>query len=86
MYYEQLATIINTISLLLFTQQMAAYFTHCDLQPVHLILTLRTALNLFYKVPTIDISRTGRICVRLTVSHAMMYIFVCLVFISFSFS
>lgn len=30
--------------------QMAAYFTHCDLQPIHLILTLRTALNLFYKV------------------------------------
>ena len=30
--------------------QMAAYFTHSDLQPVHLILTLRTALNLFYKV------------------------------------
>ena len=30
--------------------QMAAYFTHCDLQPVHLILTLRTALNLFYRV------------------------------------
>jgi len=29
---------------------MAAYFTHCDLQPVHLVLTLRTALNLFYKV------------------------------------
>ena len=29
---------------------MAAYFTHCDLQPVHLILTLRTALNLFFKV------------------------------------
>jgi len=29
---------------------MAAYFTHCDLQPVHLILTLRTALNLFYKL------------------------------------
>ncbi|XP_065908666.1 coatomer subunit alpha-like [Dysidea avara] len=30
--------------------KMAAYFTHCDLQPVHLILTLRTALNLFYKL------------------------------------
>jgi coatomer protein complex subunit alpha (xenin) len=30
--------------------EMAAYFTHCDLQPVHLILTLRTALNLFYKL------------------------------------
>ncbi|CAL1531227.1 unnamed protein product [Lymnaea stagnalis] len=30
--------------------EMAAYFTHCNLQPVHLILTLRTALNLFFKL------------------------------------
>ena len=30
--------------------EMAAYLTHCDLQPVHLILALRTAVNLFYKV------------------------------------
>ena len=30
--------------------QMAAYFTHCNLQPVHLILTLRTALNLCFKL------------------------------------
>lgn len=30
--------------------QMAAYFTHSNLQPVHLILTLRTALNLFFKL------------------------------------
>ena len=30
--------------------QMAAYFTHCNLQPIHLILTLRTALNLFFKL------------------------------------
>lgn len=30
--------------------EMAAYFTHCNLQPVHLILTLRTALNLFFKI------------------------------------
>jgi len=29
---------------------MAAYFTHCNMQPVHLILTLRTALNLFFKL------------------------------------
>lgn len=29
--------------------EMAAYFTHCDLQPVHKILTLRTAANLAYK-------------------------------------
>ncbi|KAH9509800.1 hypothetical protein Btru_045233 [Bulinus truncatus] len=30
--------------------EMAAYFTHCNLQPIHLILTLRTALNLFFKL------------------------------------
>ncbi|XP_065347768.1 coatomer subunit alpha [Cloeon dipterum] len=30
--------------------EMAAYFTHCNLQQVHLKLTLRTALNLFYKL------------------------------------
>lgn len=30
--------------------EMAAYFTHCKLQPVHLILTLRTALNLSFKL------------------------------------
>ncbi|KAI6238268.1 Coatomer subunit alpha [Aphelenchoides fujianensis] len=29
--------------------EMAAYFTHCDLQPVHKILTLRTAANLAFK-------------------------------------
>lgn len=30
--------------------ELAAYFTHCNLQPVHQILTLRTALNLFFKL------------------------------------
>lgn len=30
--------------------EMAAYFTHVRLQPVHQILTLRTALNLFFKL------------------------------------
>lgn len=30
--------------------EMAAYFTHCSLQPVHQILTLRTAINLFFKL------------------------------------
>lgn len=29
---------------------MAAYFTHSNLQPVHMILVLRTALNLFFKL------------------------------------
>eukprot|EP00123_Amoebidium_parasiticum_P013063 comp21742_c0_seq1/m.30782 comp21742_c0_seq1/g.30782 ORF comp21742_c0_seq1/g.30782 comp21742_c0_seq1/m.30782 type:complete len:1239 (-) comp21742_c0_seq1:244-3960(-) len=30
--------------------ELAAYFTHCNLQPVHLILTLRTATNVFFKI------------------------------------
>lgn len=29
--------------------EMAAYFTHCEIQPVHKILTLRTAANLSFK-------------------------------------
>lgn len=29
--------------------EMAAYFTHCELQSVHKILTLRTAANLSFK-------------------------------------
>lgn len=30
--------------------EMAAYFSHCKLQPIHQILTLRTALNMFFKL------------------------------------
>ena len=30
--------------------ELAAYFTHCNFQPVHQILTLRTALNMFFKM------------------------------------
>ncbi|XP_067949452.1 coatomer subunit alpha-like isoform X2 [Watersipora subatra] len=30
--------------------EMAAYFTHCSLQPQHLILTLKTAQTLFFKL------------------------------------
>merc|ERR1711860_182067 len=30
--------------------ELAAYFTHCNLQPIHQILTLRTAGNLFFKI------------------------------------
>jgi coatomer protein complex subunit alpha (xenin) len=30
--------------------EMAAYFTHCNLQPVHQILTLRTSLNMYFKL------------------------------------
>lgn len=29
--------------------ELAAYFTHCDLQPVHLLLTLRTAMGTAFK-------------------------------------
>lgn len=32
------------------TCEMAAYFTHCKLESVHQILTLRTAVNLFFKL------------------------------------
>ncbi|CAO1311217.1 unnamed protein product [Diamesa hyperborea] len=30
--------------------ELAAYFTHCNFQPIHQILTLRTALNMFFKM------------------------------------
>lgn len=30
--------------------ELAAYFTHCDLERPHLILTLRTAMNLAFKL------------------------------------
>nr|CAB3232867.1 coatomer subunit alpha [Phallusia mammillata] len=32
------------------TCEMAAYLTHCQWQPIHLILALRTAQNLFFKL------------------------------------
>lgn len=32
------------------TCEMAAYFTHCKLEAIHQILTLRTAVNLFFKL------------------------------------
>lgn len=38
------------VSVCVFSLQMAAYFTHCNLQPVHMVLVLRTALNLFFKL------------------------------------
>ncbi|XP_028028103.1 coatomer subunit alpha isoform X2 [Bombyx mandarina] len=40
----------NTVDEQKRTCEMAAYFTHCKLQPVHQILTLRTALNMFFKL------------------------------------
>lgn len=30
--------------------ELSAYFTHCELQPIHEILTLRSAVNLFFKM------------------------------------
>lgn len=38
--------------------QMAAYFTHSNLQPVHMILVLRTALNLFFKLKNFKTAAT----------------------------
>ena len=43
-------SLMNLINIDWVPFQMAAYFTHSNLQPVHLILTLRTALNLFFKL------------------------------------
>eukprot|EP01024_Parvocaulis_polyphysoides_P013881 TRINITY_DN15503_c0_g1_i3.p2 TRINITY_DN15503_c0_g1~~TRINITY_DN15503_c0_g1_i3.p2 ORF type:complete len:288 (-),score=19.14 TRINITY_DN15503_c0_g1_i3:654-1517(-) len=30
--------------------ELAAYFTHCNLQPVHLMLSLRAAMTVFFKI------------------------------------
>nr|XP_054760638.1 coatomer subunit alpha-like [Lytechinus pictus] len=30
--------------------ELSAYFSHCNLQPIHQILTLRTAINLWFKL------------------------------------
>ncbi|RWS09241.1 coatomer subunit alpha-like protein [Dinothrombium tinctorium] len=38
--------------------EMAAYFTHCHLQPIHQILTLRTASNLFFKLKNFQTARS----------------------------
>nr|KAF6315929.1 COPI coat complex subunit alpha [Pipistrellus kuhlii] len=40
------------------TCEMAAYFTHSNLQPVHMILVLRTALNLFFKLKNFKTAAT----------------------------
>lgn len=32
------------------TAELAAYFTHCNLQPIHLSLSLRSAMTIFFKV------------------------------------
>ncbi|OXU23054.1 hypothetical protein TSAR_001438 [Trichomalopsis sarcophagae] len=38
--------------------EMIAYFTHCNLQPVHQILTLRTAVNTFFKFKNYKTARS----------------------------
>lgn len=40
----------NTIEEQLRICELSAYFTHCNLQSVHAVLTLRTAVNLFFKM------------------------------------
>jgi len=30
--------------------ELAAYFTHCNLQPIHLMLSLRSAMAIHYKI------------------------------------
>lgn len=51
-YYSHIGFIPkpNFLTHVCFSLQMAAYFTHCNLQPVHMVLVLRTALNLFFKL------------------------------------
>ncbi|KAJ1346487.1 hypothetical protein KIN20_001277 [Parelaphostrongylus tenuis] len=43
--------------------EMLAYFTHCELQPIHRILTLRTAINAFFKLK--QMRTTASMCKRL---------------------
>jgi coatomer protein complex subunit alpha (xenin) len=38
--------------------EMVAYFTHCNLQPIHQILTLRTAVNTFFKFKNYKTTRS----------------------------
>lgn len=42
--------------------EMAAYFTHCQLQPIHQILTLRTAATLLFKLK--NLKTCGSMCRR----------------------
>ena len=38
------------------TCELAAYFTHTNLQPIHLVLSLRSAMNLAYKIQNFKLS------------------------------
>jgi coatomer protein complex subunit alpha (xenin) len=53
--------------------ELAAYFTHCDLERAHLILTLRTAMNLAFKLKNYhSASSFGRRLLDLGPSMEMM--------------
>mmetsp|Transcript_18514 Transcript_18514/g.51859 ORF Transcript_18514/g.51859 Transcript_18514/m.51859 type:complete len:1226 (-) Transcript_18514:342-4019(-) len=45
------------------TAELAAYFTHCQLQPVHLALSLRSAMTIFFKIK--NFSTCSTFCRRL---------------------
>lgn len=55
--FQGIRFLMSLISLLSLVQ-MAAYFTHSNLQPVHMILVLRTALNLFFKLKNFKTAAT----------------------------
>eukprot|EP00976_Prorocentrum_cordatum_P091739 1188644-Prorocentrum_minimum.AAC.6 len=38
--------------------ELAAYFTHCNLQPIHLSLSLRSAMSIFFKLKNFDTAAT----------------------------
>jgi hypothetical protein len=42
--------------------ELAAYFTHCNLQPVHLALSLRSAMSIFFKAK--NLSTCAHFCRR----------------------
>ena len=54
--------------------EMAAYFTHCNLQPVHQILTLRTACNLFFKLKNFKASFVTLLCCCIAFMYAALEI------------
>lgn len=43
--------------------ELAAYFTHCNLQPVHLALSLRSAMTIFFKLK--NLATCAHFCRRL---------------------
>jgi hypothetical protein len=43
--------------------ELAAYFTHCNLQPVHMALSLRSAMTIFFKLK--NYATCATVCRRL---------------------